>query len=169
MNNISPASTVDAPILSKEMAREMSEFAEGSQARIDGKSITECPYSIFNVSEAEHRVLRSVEYRLGYENKFQAWKQGGVLGVLAAQGGKYSRFFFRFDEHYRAYDVRVTADADPGLLNFVVLPNSGIVASLVSDGATDRLCYNLSANLESPTLLRDFRSRSRSCGRARGR
>lgn len=59
----------------------------------------------------------------------QAKHDGGVLMVLAAEGGTYHRFVFRFDERYESYDVRKIEDVTPTDLNFIVL-DSGICVCL---------------------------------------
>ncbi|WP_166485935.1 hypothetical protein [Rhodoferax ferrireducens] len=74
--NIAPASTVDAPFLSKEQALNMPEYAQGNQARIDGIRMADCPYSITEVSRVAGRMMTSEEYRLEFENKFSAWIHG---------------------------------------------------------------------------------------------
>lgn len=72
MKKVAPASTVDAPVLDKETALLMPEFAEGKKAARDGVSLGDCPYAIFRVAEQ----LTSAEWRLAYENRFQAWMYG---------------------------------------------------------------------------------------------
>lgn len=62
----------------------------------------------------------------------QAKLDSGVLMVLAAKAGRYSRFVFRFDESYGSYDVRVVDDVTPADLNFVVL-DSGVCVCLNED------------------------------------
>ena len=49
----------------------------------------------------------------------------GVLMVIAAQGGTYDRFVFRFDEEFSSYDTRVVKDIPLVGINFVTL-DSGI-------------------------------------------
>lgn len=76
MKNKKPASTVDAPFLTSDEAKSMPELAEGAQAKHDGKKMLDNPYSIENVSIAEKRLLSSSEWRLQFENRFQAWMFG---------------------------------------------------------------------------------------------
>ncbi len=85
--------------------------------------------------------------------KFQACKGGGALCVLGARAGKYARFVFRFDEDYAGYDVRVVDDVEPDLLNFVVLPHSGVAVLL---GHEDVL--EVFVAVRGKTLLRQIQS-----------
>lgn len=51
--------------------------------------------------------------------------ESGVLVIVAARGGVYDRFVFRFDDRLRAYDVRVMPDVASTGVNFTVL-DSGV-------------------------------------------
>jgi hypothetical protein len=62
----------------------------------------------------------------------QAKHDSGVLMILAAEGGTYHRFVFRFDDRYETYDVRKVEDVTPTDLNFIVL-DSGICVCLNED------------------------------------
>ncbi len=59
--------------------------------------------------------------------------EGGVLMVVAAHSGRFSKFIFRFAGDYSAYDLRVTADVATYGVNFVVL-DSGLCLHLTGDG-----------------------------------
>lgn len=76
MAEVKPASTVDAPFLSEDAARIMPEFSEGREARMEGKTILECPYTIWNASASEQRSIPADEWRLSYENRHLAWMFG---------------------------------------------------------------------------------------------
>lgn len=73
---IDAASGIDSPVLTDEQAQEMPEFVEGKNAQKNGVRMVDCPYSISNASKKEGHMIRSAEYRLKYENKFQAWMYG---------------------------------------------------------------------------------------------
>lgn len=62
----------------------------------------------------------------------QAKLDSGVLMVLAAKGGQYSRFVFRFDDAFASYDLRIVHDVAQADLNFVVL-DSGVCVCLTED------------------------------------
>ncbi len=62
----------------------------------------------------------------------QAKLDSSVMMVLAAQGGRYRRLVFRFDDTFSSYDVRVVDDVTPADLNFVVL-DSGVCVCLTED------------------------------------
>jgi len=62
----------------------------------------------------------------------QARHDGGVLMVLAAEGGTYHRLVFRFDKDYASYDVRKVEDVISTDLNFVTL-DSGTCVCLNED------------------------------------
>lgn len=55
-----------------------------------------------------------------------------VLFVIAAKGGKYNKFIFRFDDTYSECDVRIINDINYTGLNFVVLDN-GICVHITED------------------------------------
>lgn len=124
--------------------------------------------SLFPKSRQGHQ-LRMAELD-GYkilDAKFQAASEsgargaGGVLGVLGAKGGKYDRLTFRFDERFQGYDVRTAFDVEPGLVNFVVLPQSGVVADLGTDDVLEvyvaKKGHSSLRRIESPVLGRDLR------------
>ena len=124
--------------------------------------------SLFPRSRQGHQ-LRMVELD-GYkilDARFQAASEGGtrggggVLGVIAVQGGKYDRLTFRFDERFQSYDVRTSFDVEPGLVNFVVLPQSGVVADLGTDDVLEvyvaKKDHASLRRIESPVLGRDLR------------
>jgi len=52
--------------------------------------------------------------------------------VMAAEGGKYHRFVFRFDSEFKSYDVRKVEDVTATGLNFVTL-DSGVCVCLNED------------------------------------
>ncbi|CAE6870282.1 hypothetical protein R69658_08116 [Paraburkholderia aspalathi] len=72
MQKANPASSVDAPFLTKEEAQGMPEFAEGVDARRAGKSMLDCPYSLPNRT-SHGELIRPAEWRVKYENRMQAW------------------------------------------------------------------------------------------------
>ncbi len=76
MKNLMPASTIDAPFLTKNEAINMPEFSEGRAACLAGKSIIDNPYSITKQSELHQDILRSADWRIQFENRFQAWMFG---------------------------------------------------------------------------------------------
>lgn len=94
--------------------------------------------------------------------KFQAHTGGGLLMAIGARAGKYSRFVFRFDDGYDRYDARVVDDVEPDLVNFVVLPNSGITACLVEGDALEVFVATrgktaVVQKIDSPVLGKDLR------------
>lgn len=62
----------------------------------------------------------------------QAKHEGGVLMILAAEGGTYHRLVFRFDKDYSSYDLRKVEDVPATDLNFTVL-DSGVCVCLNED------------------------------------
>jgi hypothetical protein len=58
--------------------------------------------------------------------------EGGVLMVVGAEGGKYNRHIFRFDEQYQTYDHRTVKDITPAGVNFIVT-DSGICVVLTEE------------------------------------
>ena len=67
-----PASSVDAPFLGEDAARQMPEFVEGKKAARDGVPMTACSYAIFNLPEK----LTSVAWRESYKVRRDAWMYG---------------------------------------------------------------------------------------------
>ena len=89
------------------------------------------------------------------EAKFDA----GVLMVLAAEGGTYHRFVFRFDTDYAKYDLRKVEDVTPAGLNFVTL-DSGICVCLNEEEQLELFSSKLGSKsvktIEDPTLGGDM-------------
>lgn len=90
----------------------------------------------------------------------QAKFDTGVLMVLAAEGGKYHRFVFRFDKDYANYDVRKIEDVAATDLNFVTL-DSGTCVCLNEDEElelfSNRMGSKAIKTIEDPVLGGDMR------------
>lgn len=84
----------------------------------------------------------------------------GVLMVLAAEGGTYHRFVFRFDKDYDRYDLRKVEDVTPAGLNFVTL-DSGVCVCLNEDEQLELFSNRMGSKsvktIEDPVLGGDMR------------
>lgn len=84
----------------------------------------------------------------------------GVLMVLAAEGGTYHRFVFRFDKSYDRYDLRKVEDVTPAGLNFVTL-DSGVCVCLNEDEQLELFSSKVGSKsvktIEDPVLGGDMR------------
>ncbi len=60
----------------------------------------------------------------------------GVLAILAYTPDRYDRMVFKFDIHFRKYDIRIEQDVHPAEVNFVVLPN-GIAVSITEENGVE--------------------------------
>ena len=90
----------------------------------------------------------------------EAKHDGGVLMVLAAEGGTYHRFVFRFDADYDKYDLRKVEDVTPAGLNFVTL-DSGVCVCLNEDEQLELFSSKVGSKsvktIEDPELGGDMR------------
>jgi hypothetical protein len=90
----------------------------------------------------------------------QAKFDGGVLMVLAAEGGTYHRYVFRFDKDYAKYDVRKVEDVAATDLNFVTL-DSGTCVCLNEDEElelfSNRMGSKTVKTIDDPVLGGDMR------------
>jgi hypothetical protein len=90
----------------------------------------------------------------------EAKHDAGVLMVVAAEGGTYHRFVFRFDADYSRYDLRKVEDVTPTGLNFVTL-DSGVCVCLNEDEQLELFSNKIGSKsvktIDDPTLGGDMR------------